>query len=107
MRYKKPYEPGLRRKKDTSSVNESFAEYLKEFRLKDKYQATQVVSSWPELMGQAINSRTDKIFLNEGILYVKLNSSAMRQELAIAKQRVLEILWERFPKEIVYDVRFM
>ncbi|BDD00180.1 DUF721 domain-containing protein [Persicobacter psychrovividus] len=107
MRYKQPYVPGLRRKKDTSTVNESFADYLKEFRLKDKYEATQVTAAWGEMMGQAIASRTTKIYLNEAVLYVQLNSSAMRQELTMAKARVLEIIWERFPKEIVFDVRFL
>lgn len=103
MRYKNKFSE---RKSDTSSVKEAIDAMLDSYKLRGKFDQTKLINSWESMMGKPIARRTEKIFIKERVLFVKLNSAPLRQELTIAKTKVLEILHRNFDKEIVADVKF-
>ena len=51
-----------------------------------KLNETAVINSWEEIVGKAISSRTSKIYINDHILYVHLNSSVVRNELLMLRR---------------------
>jgi len=103
MRYKNKYSE---RKSDTSSVKEAIDAMLDSYKLRGKFDQTKLINSWESMMGKPIARRTEKIFIKDGVLFVKLNSAPLRQELTIAKTKVLEILHRNFDKGVVADVKF-
>jgi hypothetical protein len=58
------------------------------------------------MMGKPIARRTEKMFIKEKVLFVKLNSAPLRHELTISKIKVLEIIHRNFDKTLVTDVKF-
>lgn len=103
MKYKDKFS---NRKSGTSSLKEAIEAMIDSYRLRGKFDQTKLINSWETMMGKPIARRTEKIFLKEKVLFVKLNSAPLRQELTIAKTKVLEIIHRDFDKEMVIDVKF-
>lgn len=94
------------RKSDTSSLKEAINEMLDSYKLRGKFDEKKLINSWGTIMGKPISRRTEKIFIKNKVLFVKLNSAPLRQELTIAKAKVLEIIHRSFDKNLVEDVKF-
>ena len=103
MRYKNKFSE---RKSETSSVKDAIEAMLDSYKLRGKFDQNRLINSWESMMGKPISKRTEKIFIKEKVLFVKLNSAPLRQELTIAKSKVLEIIHRQFDKDLVNDVKF-
>lgn len=62
---------------------------------------------WAKRFGQSIVNYTEEIKFQGGILYIKLNSSALKQELSQSKNQILDILntelgEEKIKKVVIY-----
>ena len=79
---------------------------LDSYKLRGKFDENKLINSWETMMGKPISRRTEKLFIKEKILFVKLNSAPLRHELTISKTKVLEIIHENFDKTLVTDVKF-
>lgn len=107
MSYKKWKGIQSGRKADTSTVGEAMRELLDTYKLKSKYEQTQLINSWERLMGAPIARRTDKLFISDRKLYVKLSSAALKQELNLSKSKILSLFMREFGEVIVDDVVFL
>jgi len=103
MKYKDKFS---QRKSDTSSLKEAIDAMIDTYKLRGKFDQNKLINSWEDMMGKPISRRTEKIFLKEKVLFVKLNSAPLRHELTIAKVKVLEIIHRDFDKDLVTDVKF-
>ena len=79
---------------------------LKSYKLEGKFDEKKLINSWESMMGKPIAKRTEKLFIKERTLFVKLNSAPLRQELTIAKDKVLAIVHQNFGTELVSDIKF-
>ncbi len=95
------------RKSETSTVGEAMHELLNTYRLKAKFDQAQLISSWERLMGEPIARRTDKIYISNNKLYVKLKSASLKQELSMSKSKILAVFLKEFGEVIVEDVVFL
>lgn len=95
------------RKADTTTFGESMRELLQVYQLNAKYEQTRLINSWERLMGEPIAKRTDKLFINNQKLYVKLNSAALKQELNMSKSKILAIFLKEFNEVVIEDVVFL
>ncbi len=94
------------RKSDTTTLKDAINSMMESYKIKGKFDENKLIQSWDTLMGAPIAKRTEKIFLKNKVLYVKLNSAPLRQELTIAKSKVLEIIHRHFDKELMTDIKF-
>jgi predicted nucleic acid-binding Zn ribbon protein len=106
MSYKPKAYDHLNRKSDTSTVGEALQEMYKAYRLDGRFKSSQVVNSWERLMGKPIASRTEKIFLNNKKLYIKLTSAPLKQELSMSKQKIVEIFNREFGEGTIEEIVF-
>ena len=100
--YKKPG-----RKSETSSLKSVIEEMLESYKIKDKFDQNKLIANWEQIMGTMIAKRTDKVYVHKKVLFVHLNSAALRNELSIAKQKVLDLIWEHTGKDQIKDVKFL
>lgn len=103
MSYKERF---TKRKSDTSSIREAIDAMLESYKLRQKFDQEKLINSWESMMGKPISRRTEKMFIKDKVLFVKLNSAPLRHELTIAKSKVLEILHRHFDKSLVEDIKF-
>jgi predicted nucleic acid-binding Zn ribbon protein len=92
------------RRSKTITLAEAVNDYVKEMNLGEKLSEVTVISSWEEIVGKAISSRTTKIFIKDHILYVHLNSSVVRNELLMLREALKEQLNKKAGSEVVKDI---
>ena len=95
------------RRAETSTVGEAMRELLDTYKLTARYEQTQLIQSWERLMGSPIARRTDKLFIKDKKLYVKLSSAPLKQELNLSKSKILALFLREFGEVIVEDVVFL
>lgn len=91
-------------KTNEQPLGEVIEELLRRYNLKDQWDATRVVQSWESIVGSYIASHTTDIHLNKGVLFVYLDSDALRNELLYAKTLLIGKLNEVAGYNIVEDI---
>ena len=95
-----------KRYKDGKTIKETLGNYLQAMGIDKKVKETDVLSSWEEMMGDAVAKRTEKLYIKEKILYLELNSSVMRDELRYAKSTIIKRLNDKAGFEIINNIYF-
>jgi predicted nucleic acid-binding Zn ribbon protein len=73
-------------------------------KLGGKLSEIGIINSWEEIVGKAISSRTNRIYIKDHILYVHLNSSVVRNELLMLRDVLKEKLNEKAGSEVVKEI---
>ena len=79
---------------------------IDEMGIQSKIDEAQVVETWAALAGPNVNARTQSAWVKNKTLYVKINSSAWRQELQMRKKDWLERLNQELGRKLVEDIVF-
>ncbi|MFS0490876.1 DUF721 domain-containing protein [Leadbetterella byssophila] len=95
------------RKTQAQSVGEAFEAFLNAYKLRSRYNETYLVAYWEKLMGTSIAQRTEKLYINRGVLFLGISSAPLRQELVLAKSRIIALLNKEMGAEIITDVVFI
>ena len=77
---------------------------LHTYHLKDKLSEVDIVNSWETLVGKAVANRTSEVFVRNKKLYIRLTSASLRNDLAMAKSSILELVNERAGQVLVEEV---
>lgn len=104
MYKKKNPHPASIRKSEATPLGQVINEMFDAYHLNKKVDHTQVINLWPQLMGKAIASRTKGIFMKENKLFITVESSALKQELLMSKERIIQLFREKLGKEVVKDI---
>ena len=94
------------RRSKTISLAEAMQDYIKKMKLGDKLREVGILDSWENTVGKAISSRTTRVYIKDGILYVHLKSSIVRNELLMIREALREKLNEQAGAEVIKDIVF-
>ncbi len=94
------------RRSKTLTLAEVIRDYTREMKIDGKLREVALVDSWEKIAGRAVASRTTRIYVREGILYVHLKSSVIRSELLMMKESIRSRLNEEAGSEIISDIVF-
>lgn len=90
---------------NAQSIGELLQEFYKENpALRQKILEIRVQRAWGELLGPMIMRSTRNIYVKNRILYVFLDSSVLRSELILNKERILKSLNEYAEANVVQDI---
>ena len=92
------------RRSKTISLAEAMKDYIREMNLESKLREVELISTWEETVGRAIASRTSKVYIKDGTLYVHLKSSVVRNELLMIRETIKERLNEKAGSEVVREI---
>ena len=92
------------RKGQPESIGEAIQNMLDTFRISDKFNETDLVSSWAKVMGEPIAKRTSKIYIRDKKLYVHVLSAPLKHELSMSRDKILVLLTKEMGKPIVNEV---
>ncbi len=86
------------------SLGEVIRLMLREYQLDGRLKDFQVRAIWQRLMGKSLGNYISKVRVREGVLYVTVLSSPLRQELTIAREKIRERLNEEMGEPYVREV---
>lgn len=88
------------------SIGEAIREFLKAHQLEEKITETRIFVSWEKVMGRNIARYTEKISLKNKVLTVYMNSSAMRNELTLARDKIIQMINKEAGEEVINTIYF-
>jgi predicted nucleic acid-binding Zn ribbon protein len=91
----------------TTTVKAAIEQLLNYYKLQTRYDETYLEAFWSRMMGPQIASRTTKIFVRERKLYLQISSAPMRNELVVAKQKLIQLVNKDMGKDMIDDVIFI
>lgn len=94
------------RRKNEENMRVVINRLLKAYGLDEGYYNTLVINAWPKVMGSMIAKKTIDLHIKKQVLYVKLNSAPLKQELNSGKSKVVQLLNEYAGKEVIREVIF-
>jgi predicted nucleic acid-binding Zn ribbon protein len=86
------------------SLGESLKQYLIENRLKGKTDEYKLLSKWDSIVGGFIAKHTDKVFTQGKKLFVQVSSSAVKHELMMSREKVIELVNAEMGDNFVNDL---
>lgn len=88
----------------TKTIEELVSQVLKQMGLEQKFKEHEMVELWPEVVGQMIASRTKRVEVRDGRLFVTFSSAVVRNEILMVKEGLVRALNDRMGKEIIRDI---
>lgn len=91
-------------RKNEHSLKEVIDQLLKAYKLDDKLAERKLIASWESVMGVMIAKHTKDLYIKHKQLFVTLDSSALRNELLLAKTKIVKMLNDEVGSEVINDV---
>ena len=95
------------RKPNDVTVKDAISKMLDVYRLRRKFDETSILSIWPEIMGTAIANRTKQIYIHNKKLFLRIESSVIKNELVMVRQGIIQKLNEHAGSEVINDMIFL
>ncbi len=95
-----------KRNSNEAPLGDIIEKLMRAYGLENKMKEYDVIAAWPELMGPAVANRTREIRIQNGILYLTIDSAVMRDELQHGKQIIIHRVNEKAGKELIRDIWF-
>ncbi|MDR0756470.1 MAG: DUF721 domain-containing protein [Tannerella sp.] len=73
-------------------------------QLKEKLMEARIVRAWSEVLGQAIMRATRNLYVKNGVLYVYVNSSVLRNELWLNRENLKKSLNAHAGMDVIRDL---
>lgn len=89
------------------TIRQVIQELLDAYRLHDGIKGTKLVHAWDKIAGEFIAGHTEDIYIKKNILYVRINSPALKNELSFAKSKLIESLNNAVEGATLKDIVFL
>ncbi len=92
--------------KNEMKLGDAIKAYLKALGLDKKLKERQLINSWEEIMGKSISNATERINIYNGVLYVYLRSSIVKQELQMMRTAIISTLNQKAGEKLIKNIVF-
>lgn len=105
--YYRPNKESASRKAGVTTLKDAIGLMLRSYQLQTRFNETYLEAFWEKMMGRAIASRTNRLYVNERILYIEIASAPLRSELVLAKQKMIQLINKDMGTDVIDDVVFI
>jgi len=95
------------RKPNDVTLKDAISKMLDVYRLRRKFDETSILAVWPEIMGTAIANRTKQIYIHDKKLFIRIESSVIKNELVMVRQGIIQKLNAHAGSEVITEMIFL
>ncbi len=92
---------------NSMSIGEALVNYMRENGLEQSVLDVQIEEVWPRVMGETVKKLTRSIEVREGVLYVHVNSAALKTQLFENRFELLRKLNDAVGAPALRDCRIL
>ena len=92
------------RGKNISNIGSIIRKLMSNPKFSDKFEDLDALNVWKEIVGKQLQGYIIDSRIHKGVLYVKLNSSALRNELSYQKTDLINKINKRLKKDFIKDI---
>lgn len=89
---------------DVKPLGELIKEFYEQHRGSDYLDEVKLINSWPKVVGPFIASHTIDLSIKNHVLFVRVDSDALRNELNYSKSLLIKNLNDLAGKEILREI---
>lgn len=89
---------------NSQPLKDILADILNKPELSRGINETRALDAWTKVLGSAVARITGNIYIRGGVLYVQLNSSVIRSELIMHKDRIIASINEEVGAKAIHDI---
>ena len=88
------------KRRNTLSLGVAMREYMRAMGISQKIKEVKLIKQWDEIIGKQVANQTEKIFIKNKVLFIKIESSIIKQELLMLKSGIIK-KYNDFAKETI------
>ena len=92
-------------KRDVQSVKDLILRNLREQGLEMPLLQKRLVEAWPQIAGPVVQRYTLNTYIYNQTLFVRLSSPALRSELSMRRQELINQLNQYVGSQVISDIR--
>lgn len=92
------------RKSNQQTIGQLLELFVKQNKLENRLEEVEMESRWKEIVGEYIARHTSAIKIHKGILFLRIDSPACREELMYRKSQVVEEINKQAGKKIISEI---
>lgn len=73
--------------------------------IQDKIDEARAIETWAYLVGPSVNRVTSSVWMDDGVLHVKMQSSAWRSEIYTNREMWRQRVNEELGREVITGIR--
>lgn len=85
-------------------IDELVWKVLRQMGLEQRFKEQEVCDVWQEVVGPAFASRTRKVSMADGRLFVVFDSAVVRNEILLVKEGLMRALNDRVGSGVVKEI---
>jgi predicted nucleic acid-binding Zn ribbon protein len=77
---------------------------MKKSPLREKLREVDALEAWQKIMGPNIMYRTEKLYMKEGVLHIKVDSSIIKHDIFMMRNHILRNINEHLKEDVVKEI---
>jgi predicted nucleic acid-binding Zn ribbon protein len=94
-------------KGEAMSISQALVAYIRESGLEQSVLDVQIEEVWPKVMGETVRKLTRSVEVRDGVLYVRVNSAALKTQLFENRFELIRKLNEAVGAPALKDCRIL
>jgi predicted nucleic acid-binding Zn ribbon protein len=95
------------RKPNDKTMKEAIEQMLSVYKIKRRFDETAIIATWPEIVGKPVANRTSEIFVNNKRLFLRIESSVVKNELLMMRSQIIEKINAQAGDTLVEEIIFL
>lgn len=94
------------RRNSINSLESILKKIINKPKLKKKLEETEALNQIEEILGSNLKGYISNKYINNGVLYIHLSSSVLRNELSFQKEGIIDSINNKIEKKVIKDIVF-
>lgn len=94
------------RRREAEEVGNIVPQLLREIGLETPLNEWRAVEAWPEIVGKRVAAATDSVRIYNQVMYVKICSAAMRNNMFMQRSQLVKKINEYVKTTVISDIIF-
>jgi predicted nucleic acid-binding Zn ribbon protein len=94
------------RRSNELSLGDVIKQFIKANNMEDKILEVRIRGAWEKVMGAQIHSLTERMVYREKGLTVYLRSAPLREELSMARTKIMDLLNKEVKQRAITELHF-
>ena len=86
------------------TLKEALGLMLKVYKIKRKFDETGIIANWADLVGKPAANRTKELFISNKKLFIRMDSSVIKNELLRIRQEIIDKINEKAETELITEI---